>query len=564
MRSIFKVTCLVIAIGLLGATGAMAQPQVLVPPAAFGMIGFIQEATLDGQVRFVNPDGSFGASLAATPVANTDDRAGGTVVVNGIRCYVPNNTYVQMPAFALSWKQLFDPAFSAPVNSPNPIPAANQATGTQTGLALTDAIAAFPSFEISVVGNIRFDLPGHVGQPVYIVGLIAPIAQEQLAGGFGIVNFIYPNDHATHPNRFEVGGTIGVSGTGAIVEINDPVDDNPPNFQGRWGRTHSPDGRFTTDTGNPTVCTAQGYPVGVPNVADPTNSLNTFPFIGPNDPLRPNINRPVNPIVGAAGHDPWTADGAPLKTFTMNVAGPGLNCDPTRELPLRVGDTVDYAGTMYKIIPANPATAANTYISAHTVSVDLGVFTRPGVRPCYVFVEALLVPTALTRNAPPVFAGNPRTSIPLENSTRAVVVGFTTDPSRLVDIKRIEVNPTTGGETMTTYATVLPEALGAGRVRGRFRFTPSRTTGIFPPTRDYIAMSRTGQLAQANGLMSGQYRLPCFDFLFGERLTHGDPTVPNQFDTMPFLASGCGPITGGPVFGRLDPWPGPNPPVTNP
>jgi hypothetical protein len=44
----------------------------------------------------------------------------------------------------------------------------------------------------------------------------------------------------------------------------------------------------------------------------------------------------------------------------------------------------------------------------------------------------------------------------------------------------------------------------------------------------------------------------------------GNPTVPNQFDTFPFLAVGSGPLTGGPVFGRLDPWPGPNPPVTNP
>ncbi len=554
MKPILKMTCLMIALGLLGAAGAIAQTQTtLVPPAAFDITGFIEEATLDGTV----------GDLAASPMPNADDRAGGTVTVNGIKMYVPNNTFVQMPASALSWKQLFDTTSATPVNSSNTLGRANlPVDGVSTGLALADSPAPFPSFEIRAVGNIRTDLPGFVGVPKYIVGgLIVPIGQEQLMAGFGVINYIYYNDDPTHPGRFEVGGTLGSPGTGAILEINDPV--------GRFGHAHSPDPRFSADTGNPTVAAASGYPVGIPDVArDADDSLNTAPFIGSsatNDPRRPNVNRPPNPARGATGHDPWIAVGAPLKTFTMNVDAVALGCNASEQVPLRVGDTVDYAGTLYKIDPTAPFTAANSYISVHTLTADLGIFTRPGTRPCYVAVEAFIVPTAQTRNAPPVFAGDPRTSIPLENTTRVHIVGFTTDPTRLIDLKRIQVNPTTGAETFVTFASVLPEQLGPGLVRGRFRFQPSRTTGIFPPTREYQAVSRTGTTTAANGLLAGQFRLPCFDFLFGERTVFGNPTVPVQFDTLPFLAIGSGPLTGGPaVFGRLDPWPGPNPPITNP
>ncbi len=545
MKPILRVTYMMITLALLGATGATAQTQTtLVPPAAFDITGFIEEATLDGTV----------GGLATAALDNTDDRAGGTVTVNGIKMYVPNNTFVQMPASSLSWKQLFDTASATPVNSANTANLPVQ--GVSTGLALADlpAVAspfpAFPSFEIRAVGNIRTDLPGFEGIPKYIVGgLIVPIGQEQLMAGFGVINYIYSNDDPVNPGRFEVGGAPGVAGTGALLELNDPV--------GRFGHPRSPDPRFSADTGNPTIAAASGYPVGIPDVSDPGHLLNTPPFIGPNDPLRPNVNRPANPAVGRPGHDPWIAEGAPLKTFTMNVDAVALGCDATRQVPLRVGDTVDYAGTLYKIDPTLPFTAANSYISVHTLNADLGIFTRPGTRPCYVAVEAFIVPTAQTRNAPPVFAGSPRTSIPLENTTRVHIVGFTTDPTRLIDLKRIQVNPISGAETFVTFASVLPEQLGPGLVRGRFRFQASRTTGIFPPTREYQAVSRTGTVVAANGLLTGQFRLPCFDFLFGERTVFGNPTVPVQFDTFPFLAVGSGPLTGGPVFGRLDPWPGP-------
>jgi hypothetical protein len=545
-----KLSPWIIALGLLCATGASAQAPPL-PPAAFDMVGFVQEATLDGSV----------AGTATTSLQNTDPRAGGTMTINGIKMLVPNNTLVQMPAFALSWQQLFDPAFSAAIAVPGMPVRPNHPAG-QTGLALNDNPQGslpdpFPSFEVRAVGNINPN-PAN-GTPRYIVGgLLVPLTQQGLNGGFGVINFI---DYTT--GRLRVGGilndpncTASASSpacSGAVVEINDPA--------GRWGKAHSPDPRFTTDTNNPTVLAASGYPVCVPRVAPPVVDLEC-----------PITNRPANPALGTAGHDPFLAAGAPMKTFTMPAApgGPGTTTpDPWKQVPLRVGDVIDFSGTLYKFETTDPyhnallpATApANMYISAHTLEADLGIFTAPGVKPCYVRVEALTIPTAQIVNQPLVSGGNPITNIPLENSTRVHIVGFTTDPSRRIDIKAIDVNPTTGAETERTVTSVLPETFAPGLVRGRFRFQVSKTSGFFPATREYIAKSQTGQVVAANGLTTGQYRLPCFDFLFAERTVFGNPTVPNHFNMIPFLFSGSGPIggfgTATPVVGKLDPWPGP-------
>jgi hypothetical protein len=522
--------------------------------AQFGIVGFIQEATVDGTV----------AGFAAVPLPNSDPRAGGTLTVNGIKMLVPNNTFIQLPANAMTWQQLFDSRQSLSVGY---TPARTNHVSGQSGLALADLrpYTHFPSFDVSVVGNI-VPHPGN-GTPQYIVGLIAPVAQQQLQGTFGIINYI---DHTGTvlpgliPGRFRVGGILGDPNTGALVEINDPV--------GRWGAVHSPDPRFQTDTANPTVCCENGYPVGIPLVAPRFRESGALvpAFVG--DPDRPYTNRPLNgdpnfPV------DPFLAIGAPLKTFNMPPPGTaGYLTDPRKALPLMVGDVVDVTGTLMKVDQrSTDNTAANMFISAHTVAADLGVFTAPGSQPCYVFVEAILMPTAEVRNQPQTIAGDPPTPVPLENTTRAVVVGFTTDPTQLVDIYAIDVHPTTGAETDRLIATVLPEPIGGlGRVRGRFRFTPSRAVGTFPATRDYVVKNQTGQLqlpAQAGtvpgtpGLMSGQYRLPNFDFLFAERTAFGAPTVPNDFNALEFLALGSGPVggegSGGPVMGRLDPWPGP-------
>jgi hypothetical protein len=556
MKPKWKLIALLITMGLIWAGSAQAQVYPAgppLPPPAFGMIGFIQEATVDGTV----------GGLAANPLPNTDPRAGGSLTVNGIKMWVPNNTFLQLPANSMTWQQLFDRRFSRAIGVYTP-PRTNHLAG-QSGLALADGAprAHFPSFDVSVIGNI---IPHpQSGTPQYVVGMIAPVAQQQLQDLAGVINYI---DHdgsvlpGNIPGRFRVGGILGDPNTGALVEINDPV--------GRWGVIHSPDPRFTTDTNNATVCAENGFPVGIPTVAPrflPGGGLDPN-FVG--DPDRPYTNRPLN---GDARFpfDPWIATGAPLKTFTMPPPdSAGFLTDPRKALPLMVGDTVGIAGTLMKVDQGGPNTAANMFISAYAVAADLGVFTSPGSQPCYVFVEAILMPTAEIRNQPISIGGSPPAPIPSENSTRALVVGFTSDPTRLVDIYAIDVSPVDGSETERLIATVLAESITAvgGRIRGRLRFEPSRSTGIWPPTRDYVAKNRTGQVQlpdQAGGLpglMSGQYRLPCFDFLFAERLGFGNPTVPNDFNAVPFLAQGGQPITnpnGTPagLCGRLDPWPGP-------
>jgi hypothetical protein len=105
---------------------------------------------------------------------------------------------------------------------------------------------------------------------------------------------------------------------------------------------------------------------------------------------------------------------------------------------------------------------------------------------------------------------------------------------------------------------------------------------FMPPTREMIIQTHTGTTPSsdpsdptlpafpvefANGLGSGQYRLPNFDFIFPENHKLGDPIIPNNFQDMPFLAQGTGPlfgVSGNTVVGQLTPWPGnpAPPPVT--
>jgi hypothetical protein len=63
-----------------------------------------------------------------------------------------------------------------------------------------------------------------------------------------------------------------------------------------------------------------------------------------------------------------------------------------------------------------------------------------------------------------------------------------------------------------------------------------------------------------SGLIAGQYTTPIAEYLFPENAGTGNPIVPNNFEDMPFLALGSGPVDGegtaSPVVGQLSPWPG--------
>jgi len=522
------VTALIVALLCAGSAGAQLNPS---PTPQFDSTGFIQAATLDG---------------SRCPAVTDPILWGGTLTLNGIKMVVPCNTILQMPANTITWAQLFPvldangnivASFATPMGSStvglNGL--ANSQAPNQTGLALSDSPAPFPSFEARVVGNV---VKNAAGLEEYIIGLIVPISQQGLNIGSGRIScidytnsFIYVGGDPTQGCTLPDG-----SPNGARVQINDPI--------GRWGKAHSPDPRFSGDTNNTTVHAASGYPMCVPRVA---------PTAAPDggDPLCPKGNRPLNGDPSFRG-DPFLANGAPLKTIDFPMPQDGVYPDARQQAPFMVGDWIDYSGTLAK------DASGQTYISAHTVQANVGIFTFPGVQPAYVSVETILLGAG----------GNSVNGIAQEATTRIFIVGFTTDPSTMIDVNAVDVNPCTGEETLRLLGTVDPLTQP---VRGRFRF---HVLGgqFMPPTREMIIQSHTGQtppsdpfdpafpgfeVGVANGLGSGQYRLPNFDFIFPENFVLGNPILPNNFLDFPFLALGSGPFGGfGSIVGQLTPWPG--------
>ncbi len=535
----FKSAVLIVALGLFWAAGATAQLTVLNSnvPAGFADAGYIQAATLD---------------------SSADPRSGGTLTMNGIRMIVPENTVVQFPANTLTWAQLFDHLVSTPVYDPGIPSELNLAipAGT-TGLALVDnpgqalGVSPYLPFNAIVEGNIDVANQSGRGVGAYIIGLILPMNQDLGNGGAGFITYI---DYVR--GRFEVGGILNTPGTGAVVEINDPT--------GRYGWAHSPDPRWSVDPDNPTVAAGDGFPMGIPKVAPPAI-----------DADRPIYNRPLNPPLGAAGHDPFLQAGAPLTTFFMPAKtapnAPGdTTPDPWKQVPFMVGDYVTYFGVLYKNnpnAPLNPTVPLNQqmYISANTVGADkLAFYTAPGTKPCYMSLERMVIGNggagiSVPPNATLGIVGG---FIPLPEPRRNITVtGFVTDSTRLVDIFAVDIDPATGAEKPRLLGTVLPEpGLAGGRGnKGRFRFVVGKGS-FLPTTRVYMAKSHTGtvqlpkqvgNITPANGLLAGQYHAPMFTFQFPDAAP-GFPIIPSNFNTMPFLVNGEG---GNPSAGPLFPFP---------
>jgi len=106
-----------------------------------------------------------------------------------------------------------------------------------------------------------------------------------------------------------------------------------------------------------------------------------------------------------------------------------------------------------------------------------------------------------------------------------------------------------------------------GAVKGRWRFRPPTnlvlmpSAGIFlPATRTMRAVSTGAWSAAApiisgNGIQTGQYNAPIFDFLFPENLAVGGIPVPFDFSEFSFLANGTFGFAGVNA-GQLQPWPG--------
>ncbi len=517
-------------------------PAPPVPPQ-FDITGFIQEASLDRD----------GAICKAS-----DPRlAGGSVKVNGITVIVPCNTILQMPAATLTWQELFS---LAPRDIGLPI--GSDGIATQTGLALNDTVkrpaasvynGPLPSYEIHVQGNVV------KGQ--YIAGLIF-ISQQSLNLIQGVITAIdYGN------GELQIASSKTANPVTVRVRINDPF--------GRFGKSHGGPGsaaaliesgydpRFSIDEESPTIHAATGYPMCIPR---------SNPFTEGDDPLCPQANRPRAPNCRSLP-TPFPAFVAPANgqfcsSFVMHPPGTLASpcsstgvcapppTDPTRQAPFETGDFIDVQGTL-------KVDAQGTYISAHTIISRTGIYTSPGTMPAYIAIEALVQGTS----------SQPLLNLPQEATSKIKVEGFTTDPTSLVDIFAIDIDPLTGASTERLLGTANPSG---PPVLGRFRFVPN-AGAYLPATREVRVVSRTlcgdpfyactlGSVVMpdplpANGLIAGQYHAPNFEFIFAENLILGDAVVSANLQDLEFLFCGSGPLatptggSNGPVVRQLDPAP---------
>jgi len=443
-----------------------------------------------------SPFDMIGFLESATLDAPGDVLAGGTLSVNGTTVIVPRNTILQMPALALTWQQVF--SLAPPPYGP-----------TKTGLAMNDVPAPLTTYEIHIQGN-------RIGNS-YIAGLIF-FSQQSLNSGQGFINYM---DYANGEMR--VGGTLNSPTTGTRVRINDP--------SGRFAPAYTLDPRFTIDTDNPTVRSETGFPMG-------------FPHSDPNvqgDPLIPQSNRPRNPATG-------------FYQSIINMPAPGAGITPDSRLaaPFEVGDYITYAGCLMKdgaqpSAGPMPAGAGSTYVAAHTIIANVGIYTFPGSNPAYVALDVMILGVG----------GAPIAGIAQEATARTRFEGFSTDPSRLVDLFGIDLDACSAASADRPWGSIVVDpGPPTGAVLGRWRFRPPSkivtgpAAGVFlPATRTMRAVIHGAYTAGApiisgNGLITGHYNAPIFDFLFPENLGAGGPPVPLNFADFPFLVNGTGAFSG--------------------
>ena len=433
-----------------------------------------------------------------------------------------------------------------------------------------------PALETTLVGN-------KVGG-TYIAAL-GYISQEFLHGLSGTITSINYSD-----------GTLVVDNV-TTLQINDPF--------GRFGRAQSPDPRFSVDDQNPTIHSGTGYPMCVPR---------TRVDQGVDDPLCPQNNRPLAlggcRNFGAAGFaPPVSGELSPPVTgqtycsqyvmkalpgaivYSTGVAVNPLfarslanDADPRQQAPFEVGDFITYSGTV--MANAN----GGTFISAHTINANVGIFTQPGTQPAYLAIGSFGIGTADPKPASV-------TGIAQETTNRLILEASTTDFRTPIDIYLVDeavggVIPGILNRWVTPWemtgecppANGLPAANGGNAPlatscngvtggistsltgpqaqRDRIRAVKSPLGLLSQPSRTMRVMQRSlctpaaavnngpglvdaclaaaSQPAKlvANGLVAGQYLAPNFNFIFPENVKQGDIPIPNDIWHLPFIRFG--------------------------
>lgn len=531
-QHVSKFVGVLVAVGLVGMT-VPVNAQTVTP---FQMVGHIQSFVLDPIIGTACPASNIGARM----------------IVNGTEVIIPCHSVILLPAAYKTPLQLFDEAKGISKDQ------------GQSGLALQDTTHPSAAFEVSIDGNIVCT-PGCL----YIAGQVH-ISQQSLNAGAGFIKAI---DSATGEMRVGADPTAPITSTDARIHINDPeVDFGGGKKTGRYGLSnkqqfpaplpntnpHSryPDDRFQVDQDNPTIHALTGYPMCLPR-----------PIAG-GDPDCPLTNR-TNANDGT---------GRLQKVFVMtgpNIPGtPGLPeikvcnpvCDPMRQAPMMVGDYIIYQGTMASYPDQTDPTKSIAYISAHTIEVNLGIYTEAGKNPAYVSVEPILIGT---KGDETICEGGPA-----ECQDRIKVEGFTTDPTRSVNIYAVDITPNGTGGFTSSLRLIAPGATKPAPF-GRFRFTADKNAGVLVDrtgalrgaTRELIARieSNAGILPGeskplndlplfANGLQAGQYQAPIGEYIYPEPHDMGGSLPPLNFQCLSFLARGWD--LDGLILKRLDPWPG--------
>jgi hypothetical protein len=304
----------------------------------------------------------------------------------------------------------------------------------------------------------------------------------------------------------------------------------------------------------------------------------------------PNSGDITQPVAGQVYCASFVMPAPPQDTTT---ATPGP--DARQQAPFEVGDFVNYSGTLVH----GPAGAPD-FVSAHTIEGNVGIYTKPGSKPSYMAIGEFGVGSA----DPNATAVNGAAQ---ETQDRMFLEAETTDITSPVDIYLTDVDPTTGamrnrwvtpfemtGENQagTPSGGITTQLTGAQPQRARIRATkaptgllgdPSRTirvanrdtcipsnpsaavgtNGAVPPpapapSMDDCLNNPAGQIlgVAANGLSTGQYTAPVFEFIFPENVKPGDSVVPNDLWHLGFLRFGEGPADPiSPPTGPLVPTP---------
>lgn len=373
-----------------------------------------------------------------------------------------------------------------------------------SGLALADTPPPRVPFEAELVGNI-------VGNE-YRAG-VARISQGALHAGAGFIQAI-----DTNTGELRVGARGGASG--ARIRLNDP--------KGIYGLPNSHptrasvpmDARFSLDPENSPIHARTGFPVCIPRSAS--------------DAKCPAANRPASLNV---------------KRYTCgNVAAEALspvlnNCDPERPAPLRVGDFVNYAGMIV------PDPKGGFVVAAHGLEVELGIYTSPGAEVVYVFIEDALQGTLGERFA----------DVPQEETTRVNLVGFTTDPSRPVEVLLIDSDREGKTTALTGPAGLQPSN---GPQMGRFRNTWPAKDNARAVRRDMMVrvIGSSGKKVVDSNLTSGLYVAPIGEYIAPEATRFGVPGFqpPVPFENFCYLVKGGGTFktaSGDRTLGPLLPFP---------